>query len=295
VSRAILRGGNTSNGVPLPDDLSRANLIEAELYGTDLSGANLSLTNLSNADLNNADLRATDLSGADLSLVNFNDANLNDADFSHTHMWGTVLGDLDIRVVKGLETVIHHGPSPLSINTLYLSHGTIPEVFVRGTGAPDSFIEYMRLLVARPIEYYTCFISYTSHDQAFAERLYTDLQSNNVRCWFAPHDLKIGDPFRERIDESIRTYDKLLLVLSTHSVASPWVEKEVETAFEKEHRTNRPVLFPVKLDESVMQTDHAWAADIRRQRHIGDFTRWQEHDAYQKVLTRLLRDLKAET
>jgi hypothetical protein len=30
------------------------------------------------------------------------------------------------------------------------------------------------------------------------------------------------------------------------------------------------------------------------QRHIGDFTRWQEHDAYSKALERLLRDLKVE-
>jgi hypothetical protein len=73
------------------------------------------------------------------------------------------------------------------------------------------------------------------------------------------------------------------------------VEKEVETAFEKEHRTNRLVLFPVKLDESVMQTDCAWAADIRRQRHILDFTQWKEHDSYQKRFTKLLRDLKADT
>jgi hypothetical protein len=33
---------------------------------------------------------------------------------------------------------------------------------------------------------------------------------------------------------------------------------------------------------------------LRRPRHIGDFTRWKEHDAYQKALERLLRDLKVE-
>ncbi len=145
------------------------------------------------------------------------------------------------------------------------------------------------------VEYSTCFISYSSKDQAFATRLYTDLQYRGVRCWFAPEDLKIGDPFRQRIDESIRKFDKLLLILSTHSVASPWVEKEVETAFEKEHRTNRLVLFPVKLDESIMQTDRAWAADIRRTRHIGDFTHWKEYDAYQAMLERLLHSLKTGT
>jgi hypothetical protein len=35
------------------------------------------------------------------------------------------------------------------------------------------------------------------------------------------------------------------------------------------------------------------AEDIRRQRHIGDFQRWKDHDAYQLAFTRLLRDLKA--
>jgi hypothetical protein len=28
---------------------------------------------------------------------------------------------------------------------------------------------------------------------------------------------------------------------------------------------------------------------------LGDFTRWKEHDAYQKALDRLLRDLRVET
>jgi len=57
---------------------------------------------------------------------------------------------------------------------------------------------------------------------------------------------------------------------------------------------NKPVLFPIRLDEAVMQTEQAWGADIRRTRHIGDFTRWKDHDAYQQSFQRPLRDLKAE-
>ena len=59
------------------------------------------------------------------------------------------------------------------------------------------------------------------------------MQANNVRCWFAPEDMKIGDKIRSRIDEVINVHDKLLLVLSEESVNSEWVEKEVDTAFEK--------------------------------------------------------------
>ena len=128
-------------------------------------------------------------------------------------------------------------------------------------------------------------------DQAFAERLYADLQNKGVRCWYAPEDMKIGDEFRSRIDASIHLHDRLLLILSAHSLKSRWVQKEVETAFEKEEKDNRLVLFPIRLDDTVMQMDVGWAADIRRQRHIGNFTQWKEHDAYQQAFARLLRDL----
>jgi TIR domain len=106
--------------------------------------------------------------------------------------------------------------------------------------------------------------------------------------------LKIGDEFRSRIDESIQVYDRLLLILSEHSVKSRWVQKEVETAFEKEGKENRIVLFPVQIDEAVMHSTVGWAADIRRQRHIGDFRQWKDRDAYQKAFNRLLRDLKSD-
>ena len=62
---------------------------------------------------------------------------------------------------------------------------------------------------------------------------------------------------------------------------------------EKEAKENRLVLFPIRVDEAVMQMSAGWAADVRRMRHIGDFTGWKDHDSYQQAFTRLLRDLKA--
>src|ERR1035437_68233 len=87
----------------------------------------------------------------------------------------------------------------------------------------------------------------------FAERLHADLQAKGVRCWFAPEDLKIGDRFQERIEESIRVYDKVMIALSDASVKSRWVEREVNAAMEREGRENRPFLFPIRIDEAVME------------------------------------------
>jgi hypothetical protein len=213
----------------------------------------------------------------------------------------TLLGHVDLSTVKGLDTVRHYGPSTIGIDTIYRSHGKIPEVFLRGAGVPDDFIAYISSFIAgQPIQFYSCFISYSSQDQEFAERLHADLQRKKVRSWFALEDMKIGAEIRQTIEHAIHLHDKLLLVLSEHSVNSAWVQNEVETAFEEEHNRKQrqqglyQVLFPIRLDNAVMETDHAWAATIRRQRHIGDFTQWKEHDAYQKAFDRLLRDLKEE-
>ncbi|MBU2468444.1 MAG: hypothetical protein KKC78_07340, partial [Proteobacteria bacterium] len=54
----------------------------------------------------------------------------------------------------------------------------------------------------------------------------------------------------------------------------------------------KTVLFPIRLDDAVMDTNKAWAAKVR-QRHIGDFTDWKNHDSYKKAFDRLIRDLKA--
>ncbi len=41
------------------------------------------------------------------------------------------------------------------------------------------------------------------------------------------------------------------------------------------------------------EAGRAWAAKVR-QRHIGDFRGWKEHDAYRGAFERLVRDLKTE-
>jgi hypothetical protein len=63
--------------------------------------------------------------------------------------------------------------------------------------------------------------------------------------------MKIGDRLRSRIDETIPLYDKLLLDLSKFSVASQWVEQEVETALAQERQQGTTILFPVRIDKTV--------------------------------------------
>lgn len=281
-------------------------LKDANLEGADLSDGHFNMARLNGVNMNNADLTSTlfdfgsmsgaTLHGATIFRTTFYDLSMSNVDFSQALIVGATFIDVDLSSVLGLESLKHEGPSNIGIDTIYKSRGKIPEKFLRECGIPESFIVQIPALIAalEPIQFYSCFISYSSKDEEFAKRLYADLQNEGVRCWFAPEDLKIGEKFRVRIDESIRLYDKLLLVLSENSVSSQWVEKEVETALEKEREQGKIVLFPVRLDEAVFETKTGWAADVKRSRHIGDFREWKNHDSYRKAFERLMRDLKAE-
>jgi TIR domain/Pentapeptide repeats (8 copies) len=234
------------------------------------------------------DLSRANLSGANLSEAKLSEANLNGAAF-----YETILGNVDLRQTIGLDTCKHFGPSTIDFRTLSLS-GNLPIPFLRGCGLPESLIEYLPSLRGEALQFYSCFISYSSKDQMFADRLYADLQNAGVRCWFAPHDLPIGAKTWDAIDEAIRLRDKLLVILSKASIGSDWVEDEVNKAYAEERDRKTTVLFPVRIDNVVMTTQEPWARKLRDQRNIGDFRQWRSVARYSKSLERLLRNLKSK-
>jgi uncharacterized protein YjbI with pentapeptide repeats len=274
-------------------DLNGAKLSEANLYKADLSKADLTEADLRGANLGEANLSGANLSGADLRGANLGEANLVEADLSEAVLGQTVFGATRLSEVKGLDQCDHVLPSIVDFQTLKNSD-PLPIAFLRGVGLPDNLIKDLPSLLNEAIQHYSCFISYSSKDQTFAERLHADLQNKSVRCWFAPHDMPIGAKIIDAIDEAIRLRDKVLLILSEGAIASEWVEGEVTRALDEERTRKQVVLFPVRLDDAVMQTSEGWARLLRAQRNIGDFSRWKEHDSYQKSLERLMRDLRVK-
>jgi uncharacterized protein YjbI with pentapeptide repeats len=274
-------------------DFSMANLRNADLTLANLTLANLREANLFRVDLSMAKLFKADLSRANLALANLTRTDLQGTNWYRTALLSTIFADVDLSEAIGLDEVAHVGPSTIGIDTIYRSKGKVAEVFLHDAGVPDLLIEYIPSLVGQPFQFYSCFISYSSKNEAFVRRLHADLQDKRVRTWFAPENLKIGEKFPQRIDEAIRVHDKLLIVLTRQSIASSWVEREVYAALEREVKEKRTVLFPIRLDNAVMSSEMAWAGIIRNSRHIGDFRGWKEHDKYQEAFNRLLRDLKA--
>jgi uncharacterized protein YjbI with pentapeptide repeats len=292
LTEANLRQANLSAANLRQANLSAANLRQANLIRANLIRADFSATNLREANLTQADLRGTNLVEADLRLANLRRANLRGANLTRARLRETNFADIiALENTVGLEDCEHRGPSILDFRTVAKS-GPLPIAFLRGCGLPDILIEYLPSLRGNAIQFYSCFISYSSKDQLFAERLHADLQNKGVRCWFAPHDLPIGAKTWDAIDEAIRLRDKLLVILSKASIGSDWVEDEVSKALAEERSRRQVVLFPIRIDNEAMSTAEPWAVKLRDQRNIGDFRQWKKPEAYQKSLDRLLRDLK---
>jgi len=289
---AYLRLANLRGAVLDWADLRLAHLHQAKLRDASLHGVKLDNAFLAMADLRGAKLRAATLLGT----------NLESSNFSKAIIGSTVFDGTDLSGVKGLEAVLHAGPSTIGIDTIYRSHGNIPLAFLCGAGVPDNFIEYMGSLTGKTLEFYSCFISYSIKDQEFADRLYADLQNKGVRCWFAPHDIQAGKKIHEQIDEAIRRYERLLLILSPNSMNSEWVKTEIRKARKRERTEKKRVLFPVRLvsfeavrDWELFDADEGkdLAVEIREY-YIPDFSDWKNHDPYAEGLKNLLRDLKTE-
>ena len=88
----------------------------------------------------------------------------------------------------------------------------------------------------------------------------------------------------EQIDEGIRVYDRLLLILSSDSMNSQWVKTEIAHARQKELDENRHVLFPISIVPfETIKTWKDFDADIGkdsardiREHYIPDFSDWKE-------------------
>jgi hypothetical protein len=217
-------------------------------------------------------------------------------------MRGIVFSNVDLSTAESLDTVVHEGPSSIGIDTLYKSKGRIPEVFLRGCGVPDGLIAYLPTLLASQ-DFHSCFISYSHMDEEFAKRLHSRMRDEHLRVWYAPEEMKGGRKLHEQIEQAIRVYDKLLLVLSETSMKSEWVATEIYHARQREVKEKRQVLFPIRLVpfEAIKEwkcfdadTGKDMAREIREY-FIPDFSDWKDHDCFEAGFKRLLADLKSDT
>ena len=170
---------------------------------------------------------------------------------------------------------------------------------------PDEWITYIPSLVGDGIQFFSCFISYSSKDKPFAVRLHDALQYKGIRCWLDEKQLRPGDDISRELERGIHLWDKFLLCASKDSLTSWWVEDEIKTTLEKERalrkERGKPVhkLIPLNLDGYMFtdQWDLGVLANEIRSRVAADFRDWEKPSPssnFDKQVDRVIKALRAD-
>lgn len=108
------------------------------------------------------------------------------------------------------------------------------------------------------------FISHSSKDIAFTERLVADLRAGGCEFWYDAEQIHVGDTIIEMIARGVSKCDYMIAILSPDAVASDWVSRELWMFANEEIERKRTVILPVLCADCVKPT-------IMNGRHFADF------------------------
>ncbi len=89
------------------------------------------------------------------------------------------------------------------------------------------------------------FISYKSEEKDVADLVKSTLESNGFSCWIAPECIPYGGKYSSEIPTAIKESKVFVLILSSNSMQSNWVEKELDSAINK-----KKVIIPFRIDDA---------------------------------------------
>lgn len=319
----VLDGANLDDVVLFEAGLANASLVGASLRRAVLQGADLHGANLRSADLSDADLSGTWNRDPTARLVwptgaDLRDASLHDTLFARTALRGcklggarlnrTIFSDVNLSLAQGLEDAIHEGPSQVTFSTLARSRGVLSRAFFSRCGVPEAVLR--SVLVPKPggapDQYDSCFISHSSEDVEFAESLVERLTNAGLSVWYDNRNVQGGRALTDQFRDAIRASDRLVLVVSEHSLASEWVAYEVGEAMRRateisdREELRRSLLFAVRLLSmeklrSILESEPAESPlRVLADFHLLDFTRWREPKWFDGACDRMIRDLRKD-
>ncbi|WP_345303526.1 toll/interleukin-1 receptor domain-containing protein [Lysobacter hankyongensis] len=266
-----------------------------------LNGASLSDSVLLAATFNYPELNDTNFDGCYLGLANFRHAVFTRTSLNRAQFLNTSLMHCDLTDSKFLSEIEHLGPSHIDIETIELSK-SISTRFLQQTGMSKERADFLLRLHPEkmPITNHSFFLSHSTADKSFCDRLYSRLVDEGIRVWYAPEDIRAGELIAKQLLHAVRKHDKLLIVLSEKSLRSNWVANELRWALQRENESKSQMLFPISLVsfDRLQQwelIDPDTGIDIAarvRSYYLPDFSDWQEKNSFDQAFLRLIRDLR---
>jgi hypothetical protein len=125
------------------------------------------------------------------------------------------------------------------------------------------------------------FISYFHGDKDVASKIASIYKRYDVTVWIDFEAIRPGEFIARHIEKGLRTSNYFTILISTRSVSSPWVQRELAMAFDLS-KDGRLIVIPAKVDKVDMPLE------LRGLLYI-DFS-----DSFDDGATKLARFLRSE-
>ena len=126
------------------------------------------------------------------------------------------------------------------------------------------------------------FLSHSHKDKLFVRKLSKRLEEHGIQTWLDEIEMQVGDSIITKIGDAIREYRYLGVVISSHSVSSEWVRREVNIALTEEIQARRTKVLPLLCERCELP---AFLVDKIYADFTGDFD-----EGFNRLLDRLLAD-----
>jgi len=298
-------------------DLRYKNLSNADLRGVDLRKSKLDHSKLYVTNLEGADLRGATLKSTKLIKTNLSRAILVNNVFEQIQTFGTkfymtTMGEnkfincFSLHYGLRIDTIRHIQPSSIDYETISACFSSLPKSFFEGIGFTKEKIMILNEAFNSKEVNKSCFIATSGIDIDFSKKIYKDLELASIKCWLYIYDMKGGLEWRKQISKAIKKHKKLILVCSRHSIYNKNVVKEIFETIDQERLTGRRKLFPVRLDDHILSEDmdeearekvrsgewrENWVYYVKKY-HILDFAEWKNEKIYEKLIKKLIEDVR---
>lgn len=292
-------------------NLCGAKFLASDLYGLDFNGADLSNSKFVRVLGKGIDAQVANFEGAEFVFSSFVDCSFMNSRFSHASfmqiafakclfrradlaeafMWDVTFGRCVLSSAKGLDKIGNIRDVSIDPVTLMMGDKSFPRSFLLGAGVPPLLVDYLPSLTNAPIDFESCFISYSTSDIEFCRMLRRELLDLGVNAWIFDEDAQWGKPMWGEIDQSIRIHDRVVVVCSESSLKSGPVLREIERALRREDAEGKDVLFPIRLDDYIFKGWQHPRKDDVLSKTVGDFSGWRDHAKMRMAMIRFAQSL----
>lgn len=134
------------------------------------------------------------------------------------------------------------------------------------------------------------FISHSSNDGAFAQKLISQLEQYALPFWYDARELYPSDNLRAHIEGGIKSSDVFVILVSYNSVNSSWVEFELDKALHTQESPSGPVVIPVVIDDYDLPGASSHAKDM-----LGGIKRADFREGWAVGFSQLLQGIYKKT